>query len=68
MFGTFKYTQSLHFKVLDIFSTKHFSIDNPNPIPISTVNYLANNFSGHLDVSESKFVQVVFELINFAVC
>jgi len=33
--------------------------------PFSTVNYLADIFSGNVDVSKLKLVRVVVELFNF---
>jgi len=33
--------------------------------PFSTEYYLVNNFSGNVELSESKFEWVVFELFNF---
>jgi len=36
--------------------------------PFSNVNFLVDNFSENVYVSESKFIRVVFELFNFDLC
>jgi len=43
------------------YSATHFCFSNEN----STVNYLAYNYSENVDVLESKFEPVVFDIFNF---